>query len=64
MCVTRCAWMCVHAGEYPELPPQEAGGSKVILNPPLPSVEELIAANAAAETSLTHPQQTAQVSGC
>jgi len=35
-------------GEYPDLPPQEAGGSKVILKPPLPTVEELIAANAAA----------------
>jgi hypothetical protein len=36
------------AGEYPELPPHEAGGSTSILNPPLPTVEELIAANAAA----------------
>lgn len=36
------------AGQYPDLPAQEAGGSKVILNPPLPTVEELVAANAAA----------------
>ena len=36
------------AGAYPDLPAEEAGGSKVILNPPLPTVEELVAANAAA----------------
>lgn len=35
-------------GEYPDLPPEEAGGSKVILQPPLPSVEELLADEAAA----------------
>lgn len=40
--------LCVNAGEYPDLPPAEAGGSKIILNPPLPTVEELLAANAAA----------------
>lgn len=50
MCVTTAdALTAVNtAGEYPDLPPQEAGGSKAILNPPLPTVEELIAANAAA----------------
>jgi hypothetical protein len=36
------------AGEYPDLPPESAGGSKAILNPPLPTVEELIASHAAA----------------
>lgn len=35
-------------GEYPDLPEPEAGGSKVILNPPLPTLEELLADEAAA----------------
>lgn len=41
--------VCVcHTGEYPDLPSESAGGSKAILNPPLPTVEELIANHAAA----------------
>ncbi|KAF6264066.1 hypothetical protein COO60DRAFT_270081 [Scenedesmus sp. NREL 46B-D3] len=35
-------------GEYPDLPADEEGGSKVILQPLLPSVEELLASEAAA----------------
>lgn len=35
-------------GEYPDLPAGDAGGSKVILNPPLPTLEELLADEAAA----------------
>lgn len=37
-----------HTGEYPDLPAAEAGGSKVILNPPLPTIQQLLDANAAA----------------
>lgn len=37
-----------HTGKYPDLPPPEAGGSKPILNPPLPTVQQLLDANAAA----------------
>lgn len=35
-------------GEYPDLPSEADGGSKVILRPPMPSLAEVIAANAAA----------------
>lgn len=35
-------------GEYPDLPPQEEGGSAVILQPPLPTLEELLADKTAA----------------
>eukprot|EP00878_Enallax_costatus_P017399 GHUV01018273.1.p1 GENE.GHUV01018273.1~~GHUV01018273.1.p1 ORF type:complete len:830 (+),score=314.81 GHUV01018273.1:156-2492(+) len=35
-------------GEYPDLPDVDAGGSKSILNPPLPTLEELLADDPAA----------------
>lgn len=41
------AWFIAHrnpeTGDYPELPEPDKGGSKQILNPPLPTVEEILA---------------------
>jgi hypothetical protein len=36
-------------GEYPDLPAEDEGGSKCILNPPLPTLEQLLADDTNAE---------------
>jgi hypothetical protein len=47
-CTCTCTRTCTPTGEFPDLPPPEAGGSKAILNPPLPTVQQLLDASAAA----------------